>query len=60
MDTGHHPILRRASANDLDAVNRVIETAVMGWVLPERVKRLSLPGYRYAAHDLENLAACRT
>lgn len=47
--------LRRASADDLAAVNRVIEAAIMGWKLPERVKRLSLPVYRYAIHDLEHL-----
>ncbi|RCX30768.1 GNAT family N-acetyltransferase [Thioalbus denitrificans] len=47
--------LRRASADDLAAINRVIEAAIMGWQLPERVKRLSLPAYRYAVHDLENL-----
>lgn len=54
MDTDS-PKLRRASADDLDAVNRVIEAAIMGWKLPERVKRLSLPGYRYTLQDLEHL-----
>ena len=54
MDMGELT-LRRASADDLDAVNRVIEAAIMDWKLPERVKRLSLPAYRYATHDLENL-----
>ena len=47
--------LRPASAADLDAVNRVIEAAVMNWKLPERVKRLSLPSYRYTAQDLIHL-----
>jgi len=54
MDIGEVK-LRRASADDLDAVNRVIEAAIMGWRLPERVKRLSLPGYLYTVHDLEHL-----
>lgn len=27
----------------------------MGWALPERVKRLALPSYRYDAHDLSHL-----
>lgn len=47
--------LRPASVGDLDAVNSVVEAAVMGWDLPERVKRLSLPSYRYQPHDLEHL-----
>lgn len=47
--------LRRATTTDLAAANRVIEAAVMSWDLPERVKRLSLPSYRYHAHDLEHL-----
>lgn len=47
--------LRRATATDLPAINTVIETAVMGWSLPERVKRLALPSYRYDAHDLSHL-----
>jgi len=47
--------LRPATPADLDAVNAVIERAVMTWKLPERVKRLALPGYRYNAHDLEHL-----
>lgn len=40
---------------DLPAINAVIEAAVMGWQLPERVKRLSLPSYRYDAADLQHL-----
>jgi L-amino acid N-acyltransferase YncA len=47
--------LRQAHANDLPAVNGVIERAIAGWKLPERVKRLSLPSYRYQAHDLDHL-----
>ncbi|GAB6039601.1 hypothetical protein [Endothiovibrio diazotrophicus] len=35
--------LHRAGPADLEAINRVVEGAVMSWQLPERVKRLSLP-----------------
>lgn len=48
-------VLRAATSADLDAVNAVVERAVMTWALPERVKRLSLPSYRYSEHDLEML-----
>ena len=47
--------LRPAGAGDLDAVNRVIERALGTWALPERVRRLSLPLYRYSAVDLQHL-----
>jgi len=47
--------LRPATPGDLDAVNAVVECAVMTWNLPERVKRLTLPSYRYSEHDLEHL-----
>jgi GNAT superfamily N-acetyltransferase len=47
--------LQRADTADLPQVNRLIERAVMTWDLPERVKRLSLPSYRYDAHDLQHL-----
>jgi predicted N-acetyltransferase YhbS len=47
--------LRPATPADLDAVNTVIERAVMTWNLPERVKRLTLPSYRYQPHDLDHL-----
>jgi predicted N-acetyltransferase YhbS len=46
--------IRPARTSDLDAINHVIEAAVMTWNLPERVKRLSLPGYRYTPLDLEH------
>jgi GNAT superfamily N-acetyltransferase len=36
-------------------LNGVIECAIMTWQLPERVKRLSLPSYRYHLHDLDHL-----
>jgi len=47
--------LRTATAEDLAAVNGVIERAVLCWQLPERVKRLALPTYLYSQHDLEHL-----
>lgn len=47
--------LRQARTDDLAALNGVVERALMTWQLPERVKRLSLPSYRYHAHDLEHL-----
>lgn len=47
--------LRPATPADLDAVNVVIEHAVMTWNLSERVKRLTLPSYRYSARDLGHL-----
>jgi predicted N-acetyltransferase YhbS len=47
--------LRPATSADLAAINAVIERAVMTWQLPERVKRLALPTYRYNPHDLEHL-----
>lgn len=49
------PELRPAGSTDLPALNAVIEAAVMGWHLPERVKRLALPSYRYTEHDLDHL-----
>lgn len=48
-------VLRPAQANDLDVLNAVIERAISTWNLPERVKRLSLPSYRYQEHDLSHL-----
>jgi GNAT superfamily N-acetyltransferase len=47
--------LRPATPADLDAINSVIERAVLTWPLPERVKRLTLPSYRYQPHDLDHL-----
>ena len=47
--------LRAGERRDLDRVNAVIAAAMDTWGLPERVKRLSLPLYRYAAQDLEHL-----
>lgn len=44
-----------AEAAQLDAINHVVEAAVMGWDLTERVKRLALPSYRYTPIDLQHL-----
>ena len=44
--------IRPAQADELAAINGVIERALMTWQLPERVKRLVLPGYRYRNPDL--------
>ncbi len=46
--------IRPARLADLPAINRVVERAVMTWRLPERVKRLALPSYRYHTHDLDH------
>lgn len=46
--------IRQAQRSDLDAINRVVEAAVMTWDLPERVKRLSLSSYRYTGLDFDH------
>lgn len=48
--------LRALAVADLPAANAVVERAVMGWALAERVKRLALPSYRYHPHDLLHMA----
>ena len=52
----NHPdvLLRTDDRKDLDKINQVVEAAVMTWNLPERVKRLAMPSYRYNDHDLEH------
>ena len=49
------PMIREMRPSDLDAVNRVITDCVMGWDLPDRVKRLSLGSYLYRPSDLSFL-----
>ena len=44
--------IRSARESDLPRINEIVEAAVMSWSLPERVKRLSLPVYRYDDSDL--------
>jgi GNAT superfamily N-acetyltransferase len=48
--------IRPARTEELGAINGVIERAVMGWQLPERVKRLSIASYRYRPDDLEHMS----
>nr|WP_296749609.1 GNAT family N-acetyltransferase [Thioalkalivibrio sp.] len=47
--------IRDATRVDLDAVNTVVEAAIHTWKLPDRVKRLALPVYRYTPEDLGHL-----
>ena len=47
--------LRNADSDDLGNINDVIAAAMDTWDLAERVKRISLPLYRYQPHDLEHL-----
>lgn len=47
--------LRNAEQRDLAQINDLIAAAMATWQLPQRVKRLSLPLYRYNANDLEHL-----
>ena len=47
--------VHKAELQELDAINRLIERAIATWDLPERVKRLALPTYRYTPLDLETL-----
>lgn len=43
--------IRQAAISDLPDINRLVESAVMNWEMPERVKRLSLPSYQYDDQD---------
>ena len=43
--------LLHPDAQELAGINRVITAAIMTWDLPERVKRLALPSYRYSDID---------
>lgn len=47
--------LRTARPCDLPGINQVIEEAIMQWSLPDRVKRLALPSYRYTDMDYHHL-----
>ena len=48
--------IRSPQKQELDAINQVIEAAIMTWDLPERVKRLSLASYRYNELDFKHLS----
>ena len=45
--------IRSATVSDLEKINLVIESAVMNWPLPNRVKRLAVPVLKYSATDLD-------
>ena len=47
--------IRRANTNDLPKINQVIESAVMNWPMPTRLKRLATPALLYNATDLKFL-----
>ena len=47
--------LRKAGNRDLAQINTLIAAAMDTWRLSERVKRLSLPLYRYDESDLDHL-----
>jgi len=46
--------IRPANISDLDAINQLIESAIMIWNLPQRVKRLSLSSVTYSEHDFQH------
>ena len=48
-------LIRPAQAADLAQINRIIEAAIMTWELSDRVKRLTLPTYKYNEMDLQHL-----
>jgi len=48
-------VIRAGGTKDLPEANRIIEAAIGTWNLPERVKRLALPLYRYTDVDLTHL-----
>ena len=51
--SNNHINYRQAQLQDLDAINLVVENAVMNWPLAERVKRLSLNVLTYDATDFQ-------
>ena len=52
MSTAESTVIRAAQEPDLLSINAIIDSCVMEWDLPERVKRLSLSSYRYSSCDL--------
>ena len=48
--------IRPGSLEDIDQINQVLEQAVMSWDLPDRVKRLAIPSYRYHAYDMNSMS----
>lgn len=49
------PAIVGVDADDLPAINAIVEAAIQTWDLPDRVKRLAMPSYRYDPHDLAHL-----
>jgi GNAT superfamily N-acetyltransferase len=47
--------LREADPYDLDSINNLMATAIGTWRLADRVKRISLPLYRYHEDDLREM-----
>jgi GNAT superfamily N-acetyltransferase len=47
--------IRLAGPQDLDELNQVVEQAIMSWRLPDRVKQLALPSYRYSDLDMQHM-----
>lgn len=45
--------VRKADLLDMKDINQVIQSAIMNWPMPDRVKRLSVPVMRYSEHDLK-------
>lgn len=54
MSTAESTVVSAAQEPNLLSINAIIDSCVMQWDLPERVKRLSLSSYRYSACDLEH------
>ncbi len=50
-----HCTYRTATSSDMDSLNQIIEQAILTWDLPERVKRLAIPSYRYSALDMKHM-----
>jgi len=55
MTASYHYVEGTPDVAQLPGINAVVEAALMTWSLPERVKRLALPSYRYTEADLEHL-----
>jgi predicted N-acetyltransferase YhbS len=47
--------IHSADKTMLGSINSIIESAVLSWDLPDRVKRLTLPSYRYTELDMQHL-----
>ena len=55
LDASHSDLfVRESKPSELEAINAVVEAAVMSWDMPLRVKLLSLPICRYDIADLDH------